>query len=144
MEIINADEAVRTLKRMAKDCIFTGKLQEGEEYAIAASVLNRKGLFAHLTGKDVNEQFRKLEKERDELKEALGLMVYQYCVSGYDCPRLNHQYMTAGETAFRVLGLEQYDGVAGLEEWLFPECEPQKEEEDGEPRCTGKPVAEGE
>lgn len=130
MRLIDADEVVKTLKRMASELIRSENYREGEEYAIAAGVLSREKLFAHLTGKDVNEQFRELEKERDELKEALGLMVYQYCVSGYDCPRLNHQYMTAGETALRVLGLEQYDDVSKFEAWLFPECEPPKEDED--------------
>lgn len=63
MRIIDADEAVRTLKRMAKDCIFTGKLQEGEEYAIAASVLNRGKLADELSGRDINNHIRQLEAQ---------------------------------------------------------------------------------
>lgn len=67
--------------------------------------------------RDENEQ---LEAERDAMKEALGLMVYQYCVRG---DKLDHLYMCAGETAFRVLGLEQYGDTRTLESWLFPECQ---------------------
>ena len=63
---------------------------------------------------------QQLEAERDAMKEALGLMVYQYCVSGTE---LDHRYMCAGETAFRVLGLEQYGDTRTLESWLFPECQ---------------------
>lgn len=65
-----------------------------------------------------NERIRQLEAERDAMKEALGLMVYQYCVSGTE---LDHRYMCAGENAFRVLGLEQYGDTRTLESWLFPE-----------------------
>ena len=65
-----------------------------------------------------------LEAERDAMKEALGLMVYQYCVSGTE---LDHRYMCAGETAFRVLGLEQYGDTRTLESWLFPECQDKEE-----------------
>lgn len=61
---------------------------------------------------------QQLEAERDAMKEALGLMVYQYCVSG---TKLDHHYMCAGETAFRVLGLEQRGDTRSLEAWLFPE-----------------------
>lgn len=63
---------------------------------------------------------KQLEAERDAFKEALGLMVYQYCVRG---DKLDHMYMCAGETAFRVLGLEQYGDTRTLESWLFPECQ---------------------
>lgn len=63
---------------------------------------------------------QQLEAERDAFKEALGLMVYQYCVRG---DKLDHLYMCAGETAFRVLGLEQYGDTRTLESWLFPECQ---------------------
>lgn len=73
--------------------------------------------------RDAREYIRQLEAERDAMKEALGLMVYQYCVSGTE---LDHRYMCAGETAFRVLGLEQYGDTSSLESWLFPE--PSKEE----------------
>ena len=71
----------------------------------------------------LREKVHRLEAERDAMKEALGLMVYQYCVSGTE---LDHRYMCAGETAFRVLGLEQYGDTRTLESWLFPE--PPKEE----------------
>ena len=67
---------------------------------------------------DLKRTIRQLEEERDAMKEALGLMVYQYCVSGTE---LDHRYMCAGETAFRVLGLEQYGDTRTLESWLFPE-----------------------
>ena len=70
------------------------------------------------------ERIRQLEAERDAMKEALGLMVYQYCVSGTE---LDHRYMCAGETAFRVLGLEQYGDTRTLESWLFPECQDKEE-----------------
>lgn len=67
---------------------------------------------------------KQLEAERDALKEALGLMVYQYCVRG---DKLDHLYMCAGETAFRVLGLEQYGNTSSLESWLFPEYQAKEE-----------------
>ena len=70
-----------------------------------------------------------LEAERDAMKEALGLMVYQYCVSG---SKLDHRYMCAGETAFRVLGLEQYGDTSSLESWLFPEYQEKEESRDGQ------------
>lgn len=59
--------------------------------------------------------------ERDEFKEALMLMVYQYCATGLASEGgiLDHRFMSAGETAFRVLGLKQFDSVAELEEKLF-------------------------
>ena len=63
MRLIDADEAVGTLRRMAKDCILRGKLQEGEEYAIAASVLNRKELADVLSGRNINEHIRQLEAQ---------------------------------------------------------------------------------
>jgi len=42
---------------------------------------------------------------------ALRMMVYQYCVDSFesaiDIPeRFNHSFMSAGETAFKVLGIE--------------------------------------
>ena len=74
---------------------------------------------AELSGK-----IGQLEAERDALKEALGLMVYQYCVRG---DKLDHLYMCAGETAFRVLGLEQYGNTSSLESWLFPEFQDKEE-----------------
>ena len=72
----------------------------------------------------MEDRVRQLEAERDAMKEALGLMVYQYCVSGTE---LDHRYMCAGETAFRVLGLEQYGDTRILESWLFPECQDKEE-----------------
>ena len=72
----------------------------------------------------LREKVHILEAERDAMKEALGLMVYQYCVSGTE---LDHRYMCAGETAFRVLGLEQYGDTRTLESWLFPECQDKEE-----------------
>lgn len=41
------------------------------------------------------------------LEYALLLMVYQYChaTENGDCEYLHHQWMSAGETAFDVLGL---------------------------------------
>ena len=72
----------------------------------------------------LREKVHILEAERDAMKEALGLMVYQYCVSGTE---LDHRYMCAGETAFRVLGLEQYGDTRTLESWLFPECHDKEE-----------------
>lgn len=73
---------------------------------------------------DALAYIQQLEAERDAMKEALGLMVYQYCVSGTE---LDHRYMCAGETAFRVLGLEQYGDTRTLESWLFPECKDKEE-----------------
>ena len=70
--------------------------------------------------KDALALIRQLEAERDAMKEALGLMVYQYCVSGTE---LDYRFMCAGETAFRVLGLEQYGHTSTLESWLFQECQ---------------------
>lgn len=73
---------------------------------------------------DALSLIHQLEAERDAMKEALGLMVYQYCVRG---DKLDHLYMCAGETAFRVLGLEQYGDTRTLESWLFPECQDKEE-----------------
>lgn len=47
---------------------------------------------------------------------ALRMMVYQYCVDSYesavDIPeRFNHSFMSAGETAFKVLGIENKQEV---------------------------------
>ena len=72
----------------------------------------------------MEDRVRQLEAERDAMKEALGLMVYQYCVRG---DKLDHLYMCAGETAFRVLGLEQYGDTRTLESWLFPEYQDKEE-----------------
>lgn len=73
---------------------------------------------------EMEERVHQLEAERDAMKEALGLMVYQYCVRG---DKLDHLYMCAGETAFRVLGLEQYGNTRTLESWLFPEFQDKEE-----------------
>lgn len=74
--------------------------------------------------RETTKKVEQLEAERDAMKEALGLMVYQYCVRG---DKLDHLYMCAGETAFRVLGLEQYGDTRTLESWLFPECQDREE-----------------
>ena len=74
--------------------------------------------------REATKKVKQIEAERDAFKEALGLMVYQYCVSGTE---LDHRYMCAGETAFRVLGLEQYGDTRTLESWLFPECQDKEE-----------------
>ena len=74
--------------------------------------------------REATKKVEQLEAERDAMKEALGLMVYQYCVRG---DKLDHLYMCAGETAFRVLGLEQYGDTRTLESWLFPECQEKEE-----------------
>lgn len=79
-----------------------------------------KGKCSGLLESDALTLIQQLEAERDAYKEALGLMVYQYCVRG---DKLDHLYMCAGETAFRVLGLEQYGDTRTLESWLFPECQ---------------------
>lgn len=47
---------------------------------------------------------------------ALRMMVYQYCVDSFesaiDIPeRFNHSFMSAGETAFKVLGIENGEEV---------------------------------
>ena len=47
---------------------------------------------------------------------ALRMMVYQYCVDSYesavDIPeRFNHSFMSAGETAFKVLGIKNGEEV---------------------------------
>ena len=88
----------------------------------AQLAIDKAILAAENAEKDVRIQ--QLEAERDELKEALGLMVYQYCVRG---DKLDHLYMCAGETAFRVLGLEQYGNTSSLESWLFPEYQGEEE-----------------
>lgn len=64
----------------------------------------------------MNEQTRE-----QELEEALMLMVYQYCSTGLASEGgvLDHRFMSAGENAFRVLGLKQFDSVAELEDKLF-------------------------
>ena len=45
----------------------------------------------------------------EELEGALLLMVYQYC-QGPD-ERMSHDFMTAGETAFEVLGIEPWSSA---------------------------------
>ena len=47
-----------------------------------------------------------------ELEYALLLMVYQYCA---DDNTLYHSFMTAGETAFRVLGITLDTPVSEIE-----------------------------
>lgn len=48
-----------------------------------------------------------------KLEYALLLMVYQYCV---DNNHLDHQFMTAGETAFRALGITLDTPVKEIED----------------------------
>ena len=48
-----------------------------------------------------------------KLEYALLLMVYQYCT---DNNHLDHQFMTAGETAFRALGITLDTPVKEIED----------------------------
>lgn len=99
---------------------FEPRLTKRTMYDLEAMHANAIALIQQLQTENAekNERIRQLEAERDAMKEALGLMVYQYCVSGTE---LDHRYMCAGENAFRVLGLEQYGDTRTLESWLFPE-----------------------
>ena len=99
---------------------FEPRLTKRTMYDLEALHANAISLIQQLQTENAekNERIRQLEAERDAMKEALGLMVYQYCVSGTE---LDHRYMCAGENAFRVLGLEQYGDTRTLESWLFPE-----------------------
>lgn len=59
-----------------------------------------------------------------EYDSALRMMVYQYCVDGFesaiDIPeRFNHSFMSAGENAFKVLGIE--NGQEVPEDFLWKE-----------------------
>ena len=103
-------------------------IQQLEKRAIHLEALNQSNLttitMQERTRARLQERISQLEAELDAMKEALGLMVYQYCVSGTE---LDHRYMCAGETAFRVLGLEQYGDTRTLESWLFPECQDKEE-----------------
>ena len=110
----NADQAVR-IQQLEKRVIHLEALDQSNLTTITMQERTRDRL---------QEQISQLEVERDAMKEALGLMVYQYCVSGTE---LDHRYMCAGETAFRVLGLEQYGDTRTLESWLFPECQDKEE-----------------
>ena len=105
-----------------ENCPYTAdpKLCVGVMCADALALIQQ--LQAENAEKDA--RIKQLEAERDAMKEALGLMVYQYCVRG---DKLDHLYMCAGETAFRVLGLEQYGDTRTLESWLFPECQDKEE-----------------
>lgn len=48
----------------------------------------------------------------DDYDQALRMMVYQYCSVEYpDREVFDHDYMSAGETAFEVLGVQQGDEV---------------------------------
>ena len=56
-----------------------------------------------------------------DCRDALRIMVYQYCTDGNEYTkeeRFNHMYMSAGETAFEVLGIHNGDIVP--EDWLWP------------------------
>lgn len=46
-----------------------------------------------------------------ELEAVVMLMVLQYCQAN---GKLDHQFMCAGEQAFKVLGLEQYGPIEDL------------------------------
>lgn len=117
MEICNMASGYKDCKK----CPYFEILDCGTELKFDALALIQK-LQAENAEKD--QKIREHEVERDELKEALGLMVYQYCVRG---DKLDHLYMCAGETAFRVLGLEQYGNTSSLESWLFPEFQDKEE-----------------
>lgn len=54
-----------------------------------------------------------LSRRANQLEYALLLMVYQYCTDGN---ALNHSFMCAGETAFRVLGITLKTPVTEIEE----------------------------
>ena len=116
----DASETCR--EEMAGDSLAL--IQQLEKRAIHLEALNQSNLttitMQERTRARLQERISQLEAELDAMKEALGLMVYQYCVSGTE---LDHRYMCAGETAFRVLGLEQYGDTRTLESWLFPECQ---------------------
>lgn len=48
----------------------------------------------------------------DDYDQALRMMVYQYCSVEYtDREVFDHRFMSAGETAFNVLGIRQGDEV---------------------------------
>lgn len=52
-------------------------------------------------------------KREHDLEYALLLMVYQYCAEGNDeSAWMNHEYMTAGEIAFSVLGIDVGDSAS--------------------------------
>lgn len=48
-----------------------------------------------------------------ELEYALLLMVYQYCT---EKDYMYHSFMTAGETAFNVLGIENFSPCSEIEQ----------------------------
>ena len=61
---------------------------------------------------------RSYAKDPEFIMDALKLMVYQYCtVHGDNGLFFDHQFMSAGENAFKVLGIKQYDPVP--DDWLW-------------------------
>lgn len=124
----NAQLAIDKAKLAAENADQAVRIQQLEKRVIHLEALNQSDLttitMQERTRARLQVRISQLESERDVMKEALGLMVYQYCVSGTE---LDHRYMCAGETAFRVLGLEQYGDTRTLESWLFPECKDKEE-----------------
>lgn len=56
-----------------------------------------------------------------EYDEALKLMVYQYCTTNDEI--FHNSYMCAGEAAFRLLGLENWQSTDGMwERWFSNGC----------------------
>ena len=115
LEAMHAN-AIALIQQLQDDLQLEKKRTDALATGLAVLKNAKKQLEDHL--REATKKVKQLEAERDAMKEALGLMVYQYCVSGTE---LDHRYMCAGETAFRVLGLEQYGDTRTLESWLFPE-----------------------
>ena len=116
------EDALALIQQLQEDLQLEKKRTDALAMELAVLKNAKKQLEDHL--REATKKVKQLEAERDAMKEALGLMVYQYCVSGTE---LDHRYMCAGETAFRVLGLEQYGDTRTLESWLFPECQDKEE-----------------
>ena len=127
----------KTPDEIKKGLEFCSRLTCGEKNVDCPYECGNSECISHLTAdalaliqqledhlREATKKVKQIEVERDAMKEALGLMVYQYCVRG---DKLDHLYMCAGETAFRVLGLEQYGDTRTLESWLFPECQDKEE-----------------
>ena len=117
-----AGDALALIQQLQEDLQLEKKRTDALAMELAVLKNAKKQLEDHL--REATKKVKQIEVERDAMKEALGLMVYQYCVSGTE---LDHRYMCAGETAFRVLGLEQYGDTRTLESWLFPECQDKEE-----------------
>ena len=55
--------------------------------------------------------------------DALKLMVYQYCTMRHptaNCEVFHNKHMSAGEAAFRLLGLKNWQSTDGVWEGWFP------------------------